>query len=33
MIEELISGQDSVVRGAKVRLVENGKVIHLNRPV
>ncbi|XP_046854266.1 uncharacterized protein LOC124447403 [Xenia sp. Carnegie-2017] len=33
VIEELFLGKDGVVRGAKVRLVRNGKVVHLNRPV
>ncbi|XP_046857689.1 LOW QUALITY PROTEIN: uncharacterized protein LOC124451107 [Xenia sp. Carnegie-2017] len=33
VIEELVVGKDGVVRGAKVRLVRNGKVVHLNRLV
>ncbi|XP_046857876.1 uncharacterized protein LOC124451299 [Xenia sp. Carnegie-2017] len=33
VIEELFVGKDGVVRGAKVRLARNGKVVHLNRPV
>jgi hypothetical protein len=33
VVEELVEGRDGTVRGAKVRLVRNGKTIFLSRPV
>ena len=29
----LIEGKDDVVRGAKIRVITNGKPVHLSRPV
>ena len=33
VVEELITGRDGVVRGAKVRLIRKGKEVRLSRPV
>ena len=32
-VTEVISGRDGEVRGAHVRMIRKGKVVHLNRPV
>ena len=32
-VEELIIGNDKVIRGAKLRVVTNGKPVYLSRPV
>lgn len=33
VVESLVKGKDSIVRGAKVRVVTKGKLTHLSRPV
>ena len=33
VVESLVKGKDSIVRGAKVRVVSKGKPTHLSRPV
>ena len=33
VVEGLIEGKDDVVRGAKIRVITNGKPVHLSRPV
>ena len=33
VVESLVKGRDSIVRGAKVRVVTKGKPTHLSRPV
>ena len=32
-VEEVIKGRDSVVRGAKVRVITKGKPVVINRPI
>ena len=33
VVEELVKGKDSVVRGAKVRVIVKGKIVRLSRPI
>ena len=33
VVESLVTGRDSIVRGAQVRVITKGKPVHLSRPV